>query len=270
MRPPTVTVPQVRRHKVAAGFSPLVMVTAYDYPTAKIGDEAGADILLVGDSLAMVVLGLEDTLSITIDDMIYHTRAVSRAQPAALIVTDMPWLSYHVSPEETVRNAARLIRAGASAVKLEGGQNRLKMIQALTDAEIPVMGHIGLTPQSVKMMGGFRVQCQTEEAREALAATAQTLEKGGCFSLVLEGIPSQVAKQTTESVGIPTIGIGAGPDCDGQVLVFHDVLGLQDKLSPKFVRQYATLKDEAVLGLRRFAEDVKQGLFPSQDESYNK
>jgi len=264
-----VTVPQVRRRKVVAGFSPLVMVTAYDYPSAKICAEAGADILLVGDSLAMVVLGLEDTLSVTIDDMVYHTKAVARAKPAALVVADMPWLSYHVSPEETVANAARLIRAGAGAVKLEGGQNRLKMIQALVDAEIPVMGHIGLTPQSVKMLGGFRVQCQSEEASEMLAATAQTLAKGGCFSLVLEGIPSQVAKQTTEAVDIPTIGIGAGPDCDGQVLVFHDALGLQDELSPKFVRQYAALKDEAVAGLRRFAEDVRQGSFPSQAESYN-
>jgi len=284
MRPLSVKVPDVRQHKVSTvadqggeggaqkhpplGHSPLVMVTAYDYPTAKIGDEAGADILLVGDSLAMVVLGLEDTLSVTIEDMVYHTKAVARAQTKALVVADMPWLSYHVSPEETVRNAAALIRAGAGAVKLEGGQKRLEMIQALTDAEIPVMGHIGLTPQSINMLGGFRVQCQSQEAGERLVATAQALQKGGCFSFVLEGIPAKVAQQVTESVEVPTIGIGAGTYCDGQVLVFHDVLGLQDNLFPRFVRQYASLKQEAVAGLRKFAEDVKSGAFPSEDESY--
>ena len=276
-KPPTptpksaiATVPRVRRHKTTAESEPLVMITAYDYPTAKIADEAGADILLVGDSLAMVVLGLDDTLSVTIDDMAYHVRAVARAQPNALVVADMPWLSYHVSPAETVENAAQLIRAGASAVKLEGGQNRLEMVCALTNAEIPVMGHIGLTPQSINMLGGFKVQCQSEEAANMLVATAQALEKSGCFSLVLEGIPSAAAKRVTEALEIPTIGIGAGPDCDGQVLVFHDVLGLQDQLSPKFVRQYASLKQAAVAGLQEFAQDVRSGAFPSESESYNR
>lgn len=275
-----IKVPQVRHHKVAGPGNggegnvdsrrkpPLVMITAYDYPTAQIADEAGADILLVGDSLAMVVLGLPDTLSVTTEDIQYHTRAVARAQPNALIVADMPWLSYHISPRETVRNAAELIRAGAGAVKLEGGQNRLPMIEALTDAEIPVMGHIGLTPQSVNMLGGFKVQGRSDEASTALAAEAQALEKGGCFSLVLESIPAKVAAHVTQSVGIATIGIGAGPDCDGQVLVFHDALGLQDSLSPKFVRRYGELKREAVAGLRRFAADVRRGGFPAEDESY--
>lgn len=287
--PTPIKVPQVRHHKVvSAGGSigakdtasaspdtasanrkpPLVMITAYDYPTAQIADEAGADILLVGDSLAMVVLGLPDTLSVTTEDIQYHTRAVARAQPNALIVADMPWLSYHISPRDTVRNAAELIRAGAGAVKLEGGQNRLPMIEALTDAEIPVMGHIGLTPQSVNMLGGFKVQGRSDEASTALAAEAQALEKGGCFSLVLESIPAKVAAHVTQSVGIATIGIGAGPDCDGQVLVFHDALGLQDSLSPKFVRRYGELKREAVAGLRRFAADVRSGGFPAEDESY--
>ena len=262
--------PRVRRHKTTAEAEPLVMITAYDYPTAKIADEAGADILLVGDSLAMVVLGLDDTLSVTIEDMAYHVRAVARAQPNALVVADMPWLSYHVSPAETVENAAQLIRAGASAVKLEGGQNRLEMVSALTNAEIPAMGHIGLTPQSINMLGGFKVQCQSEEAANMLVATAQALEKSGCFSLVLEGIPSAAAQRVTEALEIPTIGIGAGPDCDGQVLVFHDVLGLQDQLSPKFVRQYASLKQVAVEGLAQFAQDVRSGAFPSESESYNR
>ena len=244
------------------------MVTAYDFPTAKIADESGADILLVGDSLAMVVLGHEDTLRVTIEDIAYHTKAVARAEPSALIVADMPWLSYHVSPEETVSNAAKLIRAGATAVKLEGGLRRLRMLEALSDADIPVMGHIGLTPQSVNMLGGFKVQCKTEEAAEVLLATAQTLEKAGCFSLVLEGVPARVAARVTEATNIPTVGIGAGPDCDGQVLVFHDVLGMQDNLSPKFVRRYASLKTEAVSALCRFGEDVRSGSFPAPDESY--
>ena len=268
MKSAHLTVPCVRRRKVADGAEPLVMVTAYDFPTAKIADEAGADILLVGDSLAMVVLGHEDTLSVTVDDIAYHTRAVARAQPSALIVADMPWLSYHVSPEETVMNAAKLIRAGATAVKLEGGLRRLRMLEVLADADIPVMGHIGLTPQSINMLGGFKVQCKTEEAAEALLATAQTLEKAGCFSLVLEGVPARVAARVTEATNAPTIGIGAGPDCDGQVLVFHDVLGMQDNLSPKFVRRYASLKDEAVSALRQFGEDVRSGDFPAPGESY--
>ena len=268
MKSARLTVPCVRRRKVADGAEPLVMVTAYDFPTAKIADESGADILLVGDSLAMVVLGHEDTLRVTVDDIAYHTRAVARAQPSALIVADMPWMSYHVSPEETLANAAKLIRAGATAVKLEGGTRRLPMLEALSDADIPVMGHIGLTPQSIKMLGGFKVQCKTEEAAFALLSAAQTLEKSGCFSLVLEGVPAGAAARVTEAINIPTIGIGAGPDCDGQVLVFHDVLGMQDNLSPKFVRRYASLKTDAVSALSRFGEDVRSGSFPAPDESY--
>src|SRR5215208_8434706 len=190
---------------------PLVMVTAYDFPSARVADGAGVDMILVGDTLAMVVLGHDDTLHVTIDDMAHHVAAAARAKPRALLIGDLPWLSYHVSDEETVRNAAHLVRAGAAAVKLEGGRKRLPMIEAILDAEIPVMGHLGLTPQSMHAMGGFKVQ-----GRQLAAA--------GCFAIVLEGVPDEVARLVTESVDVPTIGIGAGKDCDGQVLVFHDVL----------------------------------------------
>jgi 3-methyl-2-oxobutanoate hydroxymethyltransferase len=232
-------------------------------------DAAGADMILVGDSLAMVVLGYDDTLQVTIDDMAHHVAAVARAKPSALIVGDLPWMSYHVSVEETVRNAATLVRAGAQAVKLEGGRKRLPMIEAIRDAEIPVMGHIGLTPQSVHAMGGFRVQGREADAALALVDAAKALAHAGCFSIVLEGIPDAVARMVTDAVDVPTIGIGAGAACDGQVLVFHDVLGIEDRILPKFVRRYADLQGTAVEALEHFAADVRSGAFPSPAESYH-
>jgi len=264
-----ITAPVVRGSKVRLGSDPLVMVTAYDAPGARMASEAGVDMILVGDSLAMVVLGYEDTLQVTVADMAHHTAAVARAKPDALIVGDLPWMSYHVSTAETVHNAAELIRAGAQAVKLEGGRKRLPMIEALVDAEIPVMGHLGLTPQSVHAMGGFKVQGREQEAALRLVADAKALAHAGCFAIVLEGVPDQVAAMVTSAVDVPTIGIGAGPHCDGQVLVFHDVLGIEDRMAPKFVRRYAELKAEGVSALESFAADVRSGAFPADDESYH-
>jgi 3-methyl-2-oxobutanoate hydroxymethyltransferase len=264
-----ITVPAVQHRKVRNGDEPLVMVTAYDAPSARVADEAGVDLILVGDSLAMVVLGYEDTLQVTVDDMAHHTAAVARAKPRPLIVADLPWMSYHVSPEETVRNAAQLIRAGGECVKLEGGRKRLPMIEALIDAEIPVMGHLGLTPQSVHAMGGFKVQGKQTDAAMALVSDAKALAHAGCFAIVLEGVPAEVASLVTAAVDIPIIGIGAGDDCDGQVLVYHDVLGIEDRMAPKFVRRYADLKTAAVDGVRAYADDVRVRRFPSAAESYH-
>ena len=264
-----VTVPAVRDRKVRHGSEPLVMVTAYDAPGARMVAEAGVDMILVGDSLAMVVLGYDDTLQVTVDDIAHHTAAVARARPTCLVLADMPWLSFHVSIEDTVRNAARLVHAGASSVKLEGGRKRVPMIEAIVAAEIPVMGHLGLTPQSVHAMGGFKVQAKQVEAALQLVQEAKELEAAGCFSVVLEGIPEEVAKMVTDAIGIPTIGIGAGVHCDGQVLVFHDVLGVEDRLAPKFVRRYASLKADAVAALSAFAADVRSGAFPADAESYH-
>ena len=263
------TAPALASRKVANGADPLVMITAYDYPSARMVDATDADMILVGDSLAMVVLGYEDTLSVTMDDMVHHTAAVARAKPKQLIVGDLPWMSYHVSVEETVRNAARLIRAGAGAIKLEGGLQRLPMIEALIAAEMPVMGHIGLTPQSVHAMGGFKVQGKSTESALALVEEAKALQAAGCFSIVLEGVPRRVADLVTESLDIPTVGIGAGPGCDGQVLVFHDMLGLQDDFVPKFVRVYASLKNDGIEALNAYVDDVRTKAFPSDDESYH-
>jgi 3-methyl-2-oxobutanoate hydroxymethyltransferase len=264
-----VTVPAIRGRKVRAGAEPLVMVTAYDAPGARIASEAGVDLILVGDSLAMVVLGYDDTLSVTVDDIAHHTAAVARAKPRPLVVADLPWLSYHVSTEDTVRNAATLVRAGAEAVKLEGGRKRVPMIEALVDAEIPVMGHLGLTPQSVHAMGGFKVQAKSSDAAMALVADAKALVHAGCFSIVLEGVPTEVAAMVTDAVEVPTIGIGAGHHCDGQVLVYHDVLGIEDRMAPKFVRRYADLKAESVAAIAAYAADVRTGAFPGRDESYH-
>ncbi len=264
-----ITAPSVRARKVRDGADPLVMVTAYDAPGARIASEAGADIILVGDSLAMVVLGYDDTLQVTVDDMAHHTAAVARARPDCLVVGDLPWMSFHVSPEETVRNAATLVRAGAQAVKLEGGRKRLPMIERIVDAEIPVMGHIGLTPQSVHAMGGFKVQGRGADAARKLVQAAKALEHAGCFALVLEGVPVRVAAMVTEAVGIPTIGIGAGPHCDGQVLVYHDLLGIEDRFVPRFVRRYADVGAVSVAAIAAYADDVRAGRFPSDDESYH-
>jgi len=263
------TVPSVRGRKVRRGDVPLVMVTAYDAPTARMVDAAGIDIILVGDSVAMVVLGHTDTLAVDVADMAHHTAAVARTAPSALVVTDLPWLSYHVSAADTVVNAAQLVRAGAQAVKLEGGAKRVPMIEALVDAEIPVMGHLGLTPQSVNAMGGFKVQGRRQDAALALVDDARALEAAGCFSIVIEGVPDEVGRMITDAVDVPTIGIGAGAGCDGQVLVFHDLLGLEERIAPKFVRRYADLAADAVHGLSRFADDVRTGAFPSADESYS-
>ncbi|MEY2463467.1 MAG: 3-methyl-2-oxobutanoate hydroxymethyltransferase [Acidimicrobiaceae bacterium] len=265
----SLTAPSVRARKVRTGAEPLVMVTAYDAPGARMADEAGVDLILVGDSLAMVVLGYDDTLQVTVDDMAHHIAAVARARPRPLVVGDLPWMSYHVSVEDTVRNAARLVKAGAQAVKLEGGRKRVPMIEAIVDAEIPVMGHLGLTPQSMHAMGGFKVQGKEVSAALALVEDAKALEAAGCFAIVLEGVPEEVARMITDAVSVPTIGIGAGPSCDGQVLVFHDVLGLQDKLLPKFVRRYANQKADAVEALTAFASDVRTGRFPAAEESYH-
>ncbi len=264
-----MTAPAVRARKVAQGADPLVMVTAYDAPGARIADEAGVDLILVGDSLAMVVLGYDDTLQVTVDDMAHHTAAVARAKPRAMIVGDLPWMSYHVSVEDTVRNAATLVKAGAKSVKLEGGRKRLPMIEAIIDAEIPVMGHLGLTPQSVHAMGGFKVQGKEHRAAVELVAEAKALAHAGCFAIVLEGVPDVVAAMVTDAVDVPTIGIGAGSRCDGQVLVFHDLLGIEDRVAPKFVRRYASLKDEAVAAIAAYAADVRGGRFPSDAESYH-
>jgi 3-methyl-2-oxobutanoate hydroxymethyltransferase len=266
---PAVTVPSLRSRKRRDGAEPIVMVTAYDEPGARFVDAAGVDILLVGDTLAMTVLGHDDTLHVTIEDMCHHVAAVARAKPKCLVVGDMPWMSYHVSKEETVRNAAALIRAGAHAVKLEGGRARLGAVEAIVSAEIPVMGHLGLTPQSVLAMGGFRVQGRSVAAAEALLGAAKALTEAGCFAFVLEGVPDVVGSAVTEAVDVPTIGIGAGAGCDGQVLVFHDLLGLGSGPVAKFVRQYAELGRLATEAIGAFAADVRSGRFPGDAETYH-
>ena len=267
-RPKPVTVPSLRARKRRNGDSPIVMVTAYDEPGARIVSEAGADIILVGDSVANTVLGYDDTLHVDIDVMAHHTAAVARAAPHCLILGDMPWMSYHLSPDEAVRNAATLIRAGAQAVKLEGGRARLPVVEAIIRAEIPVMGHLGLTPQSVLSMG-YRVQGKSVDAAGALLDAAKALAAAGCFGFVIEGVPDVVGAAVTEHLDVPTIGIGAGPACDGQVLVFHDLLGLGKGKPPKFVRQYADVGRIATEAIAAFAHDVRTGNFPGEAETYH-
>lgn len=262
-----VTVPAVRAMKAQQRIG---MITAYDFPSAKVADAAGADIILVGDSLGMVVLGYPDTLSVTVDDMLHHTRAVARGVTRALVVGDMPYLSYHVSIEESVRNAGLFLQAGAQAVKVEGGKpSRIRTIEAMLDAEVPVMGHIGLTPQSVNALGGFMLQGKHAEDARRLIDEAKELERVGCFALVLECVPAELAAFITERIGIPTIGIGAGPRCDGQVLVFHDVLGMYDGHTPKFVRKYANIGGEMQDALSHYLADVRSGAFPNDAESFH-
>jgi len=263
------TVPTVARHKVANGEPPLVMVTAYDAPGARMVDAAGADLILVGDSLAMVVLGYDDPLQVTVEDIAYHVAAVRRAKPNPLVVGDMPWMSYHLSETDAVTNAAKLIRAGAQAVKLEGGRKRVPVIEAIVNAEIPVMGHLGLTPQSTLAMGGFRVQAKEVEAARELIDDAKAVVDAGAFAVVLEGIPDVVAELITAALPVPTIGIGAGAACDGQVLVFHDLLGFEDRLRPKFVRRYANLGADGTEAIARYAADVRSGAFPAEAETYH-
>jgi 3-methyl-2-oxobutanoate hydroxymethyltransferase len=263
-----VTVPIVRAAKRRDGHAPLVMVTAYDAPGARIADAAGVDLILVGDSVANNVLGYDDMLQVTVADIAHHTAAVARAKPTPLIVADLPWMSYHLDPVDTVRNGATLIRAGAQAVKLEGGANRTVMIEALVAAEIPVMGHLGLTPQSVNTMGGYRVQGRDDAAAHALTVGAQAVVAAGCFAVVIEGVPEKVGAAITESLDVPTIGIGAGPACDGQVLVFHDLLGFNASV-PKFVRRYAELGAAATAAVAAYAADVRSGAFPGDAEVYH-
>jgi 3-methyl-2-oxobutanoate hydroxymethyltransferase len=249
--------------------APLVVLTAYDASSALAAEAAGVDCLLVGDSLGNVVLGYDTTLKVTMDEMLHHARAVGRVRRRALLLADMPWLSYHLGEDDAVRNAARFVReAGVDAVKLEGGRQRLPVIRAILAAEIPVMGHLGLTPQSVLRFGGYKVQGRDEKGAEALQEDARALQEAGVFSLVLEGIPSDLAARVTEDVGIPTIGIGAGPRCDGQVLVFHDLLGMLPGPVPKFVRRYAGVHDVQVEAIRKWAEDVRKGTYPSDGEAY--
>jgi 3-methyl-2-oxobutanoate hydroxymethyltransferase len=245
----------------------LVMVTAYDFPQGRTADAAGADIVLVGDSLAMVVLGHPDTLSVTMDEMIHHTKAVRRGVKRALLVADMPYGSFHLGTEQAVGNAIRFVKeAGAQAVKIEGA--RPELVAAMTAAEVPVMAHLGLTPQSVHRLGGFKVQGRDDEARRLILDAALKVEDAGAFSLVLECVPSDLAAEITDRLEIPTIGIGAGPACDGQVLVYHDLLGLEERIAPRFVRRYAELGHLSREALARFAEDVRAGRFPAPQESY--
>jgi 3-methyl-2-oxobutanoate hydroxymethyltransferase len=267
--PDTMTVPAVRARKRKDGAAPLVMITAYDAPTASAVDAGGVDLILVGDSVANTVLGYENTLSVTIADMAHHVGAVARARPRALVVGDMPWMSYHNTIEEAVRNAAILIRAGAGAVKLEGGAKRAPVVEAIVGAEIPVMGHLGLTPQSVHALGGFRVQARELDAIDVLLADAEALVEAGCFALVLEAVPDVVAAKVTDLVDVPTIGIGAGAGCDGQVLVAHDLLGFGEAPPAKFVRRYADLRGEIVDAVSRWAADVRSGSFPADAETYH-
>ena len=243
----------------------IVMLTAYDATMARIFDLAGIDLLLVGDSLGNVILGLDTTIPVTLDAMIHHTRAVTRGAIRALVVADMPFLTYQVTAEEAMRNAARLVQeGGAAAVKLEGGRAIVNTVRRLTDAGLPVMGHVGLTPQYVHQLGGMRQQARNDEAAEQLVLDALSLEDAGAFAVVLEAIPDAVAETVTSRLKIPTIGIGAGPHCDGQVLVSYDVLGLFDSFVPPFVKQYAKLGESILSAAKDYADDVRQGVFPQQ------
>ena len=268
-----VTVPDLLQRKTLAAGSQnkkITCLTAYDYPTARLVDEAGVDVVLVGDSLAMVMLGHDSTLPLTLDESLHHTKAVRRGVARALVVADMPYGSYHGDISESLRNAMRFVKeAGAEAVKVEGGERRLELIARLTEAEIPVMGHIGLTPQSVNALGGYRVQGKTPNAAEQVLRDARAVEAAGAFSIVLEAIPRELAAEITKAVRIPTIGIGAGPDCDGQVLVLHDLLGLTFQNPPKFARRYANVGEAILKAVREYCADVESGRFPSDAESYH-
>jgi 3-methyl-2-oxobutanoate hydroxymethyltransferase len=246
----------------------FTMITAYDYPSALIADQAGIDVILVGDSLAMVVLGLENTVSVTMDEMLHHCRAVARGAKAPLLVGDMPFMSY-TNVEQAVSNAGRFLKeANMDVVKMEGGRRVAPIAQAIVEAGIPVLGHIGLTPQTISQLGGFRVQGKTTEAVQRLIDDALALEAAGCFSIVLEAIPDRVAKLITARLRIPTIGIGAGPDCDAQVLVMHDMLGLFDRFVPKFVKQYANIREQMLTALQQYRLEVETGRFPGPEHVY--
>lgn len=247
----------------------ISMVTAYDYPSARMVDEAGIEMILVGDSLGMAMLGYENTLPVTMDEMIHHTKAVCRGAHKALVVGDMPFLSYHLSVEEAVFNAGRFLQeAGAQAVKLEGGKERLEVIKAIVSAGIPVLGHLGLTPQSVHQMGGFKVQGKNKEQAEQLLVESSLLEKAGIFGLVLECVPAPLAELISKNLSIPTIGIGAGVGCDGQVLVWHDLLGITQHLQPRFVKKYAELHQEIVKALKMYKDEIEKGEFPQPEHAF--
>ena len=265
MRTSRVTVPEFREKKALG--ERIAVLTAYDATMAALLDRGGVDALLVGDSLGMVVLGYESTVAVTLDDMIHHTRAVVRGSRRAMIIVDMPFLSYQTSPADAVRNAGRLIQEGATAVKVEGGQPVLDAVERLVDVGIPVMGHLGLLPQSVNQIGGYRKQATTTAEADRLLSDARALERAGAFSIVLESIPADVAAAVTKAVKVPTIGIGAGPDCDGQVLVSYDMLGLFDGFVPSFVKQYARLADDVVNATRSYVDEVRQKQFPARAES---
>lgn len=261
-----ITTLALRRKKQRG--EPITMLTAYDYPTALAIDQAGIDIILVGDSLGMVVLGYPNTLPVTMEDMLHHCRAVSRGARAPLLVGDMPFMSYQASPQDAVRNAGRFLQeAGIDAVKLEGGRERLEAIESIISAGIPVMGHIGLTPQSVNQLGGFRPQGKEAVAARRLLEDALILQEAGCFSLVLESLPTRLATTISQRLEIPTIGIGAGIGCDGQVLVTHDLLGLFDRFTPRFVKKYADLHGEMARAFAEYIEDVEAHLFPGEEHS---
>jgi len=263
---PKVTVRTIREMK--ARGERIVSVTAYDYPTARLADEAGADLILVGDSVGMVVLGYESTIPVTMAEMAHHLRAVVRAQPRALLVVDLPFASFQAGPEDAVRNSARLVKRGAEAVKLEGGRRVLHQIQAILSADIPVLGHLGLTPQSVHAIGGYRVQARGRGAADALLEDARALEQAGVFAIVLEGIPRELGAEVSRALSIPTIGIGAGAECDGQVLVLHDLIGLSFGKPAKFVRRYAQVGDAIRGAVAAFGDDVRAGRYPSLEETY--
>jgi len=261
-----ITVPKILDLKNSRQIS---MMTAYDFPTANAVSEAGIDIILVGDSLAQVVLGHDDTLSITMDEMLHHVKAVTRAQPDSLVVADMPYMSYHNTVEEAVRNAARFIQeAGADAVKLEGGKEIKDSIKRIIKAGIPVMGHLGLTPQSIYKFGTYTVRAKEEKEANQLISDAKLLEKIGCFAIVLEKIPSDLAKKVAKEVNIPIIGIGAGNKVDGQVLVLHDLIGMTKEFNPRFLRRYMNLHDEMINAISSFSSDIKNGDFPNENEQY--
>ena len=264
-----ITIPSLRARKAVG--PKIVCLTAYDFPTAKILDEAGIDLILVGDSLGMVVMGYENTVPVTMDEMIHHTKAVTRAVRRALVVGDMPYFSFHLGADETVRNASRFLKeAGAAAVKIEGAtKKRLKLVEAMVEAEIPVMGHVGLTPQSIHELGQFKVKGKDAEEARRIVEDAVNLEKAGAFAVVLESVPLEVAGTVTETVGIPTIGIGAGPRCDGQVLVFHDLVGYTTGYQPRFVRKYADLYGTIGRAVGEYAADVRAGRFPDDRTSYH-
>ena len=262
-----MTIPEFQRYKKQG--KKLTVVTAYDALFTRIVEQAGLDIILVGDSLGMVVQGEPNTLSVTMEDMLYHTRIVARAAQRALVIGDMPFMSYQTSIEDAVRNAGRLLQAGAAAVKIEGGAPVIDRVEAMTRFGIPVMGHVGMTPQSVNQSGGYTVKGKGQEEADTILSDAKVLEAAGAFAVVLECMPSGLAQRITEALSIPTIGIGAGQGCDGQVLVLYDLLGLFDDFVPKFVKPYAHLKADAIQALRRYKEEIECGKFPTDAESYH-